>query len=719
VTTGEAATNRDEAQGSGSKGQSAKKADKKEESDSGGNQLFRLLLLGMAGLVLAFIALVFLAFHSDSPGERVSLDRVYTLAGRNQLQSVTLRDEDALIVGKYCLAPGPPPPQGAQALGEDLPPAVAGALASVTARPDTCEDVTKAFHASYPASDAATQQLIEVIRTVSGADVTVDDQNGTAVAKLLATFVLPLLMLANLFGLIFVAGDKSLSDIAGFSRLGGKGQSGTDGSPQVTFADVAGADEAVTELREVIDYLSDPQRFQSYGAAPPKGVMLFGSPGCGKTLLARATAGETGVPFFSVSGTEFVESLVGVGAARIRDLFAQIRAAAPAIVFVDEIDAVGRRRSGEGGSGGEREQTLNQLLVELDGFEVTSGIVMMGATNRPDILDPALMRPGRFDRHITLTAPDLPGRQAILELNARSRPLADDVDLTVLAKRTPGFTGADLANVINEAALLAIREGPGTPISTTHLSESVYRVLHGPQRRGQLLSPEESRRLAYHEAGHALVAATLGANEEGQRVSIVARGGGLGQTGGFDTGDQALQTASDMRAQLVMAMAGTAAETLALGETSSTVEDDLRRANALAREMVGRYGMSAEVGWLHLLSTTDGYLGGDAEFEQMSAHTMTLLDAEVRNLTTAAEREANARLDTHRAHLDEMVAALQEHETLEGEALERFLEPVRASHDGGDKVGVLDNAATQPQGETTHGEQKAAKSAGGVKRTSQ
>jgi len=650
-----------------------------EDEKSGGQRLVRLLLIALVVGIVAFGSLAYYAYGTRTPGKDLSLDAVYSLAAKNQLQSVTLRDEDALIVGKACLSPGPPPPPVRQDLLAELPPAAVSLLASVTARPGRCTDLTEVFHASYPASDVATQQVIEAIRITTGAELFVDKQQLKGVAKLLITFVFPLLLLADLFGLIFIAGDSSLSDIAGFGRLGTKGKKGGGGDSTVTFADLAGADESVTELREVIDYLSNPKRFEAYGATPPKGVLLFGPPGCGKTLTARAVAGESGVPFFAVSGTEFVESLVGVGAARVRDLFRQVRAEAPAIVFIDEIDAVGRRRSGEGSSGGEREQTLNQLLVELDGFEKSSGIVMMGATNRPDMLDPALLRPGRFDRHITMVPPDIQGRREILELHAKGRPLAGDVDLAALAKRTPGFTGADLNSVINEGSLLALRDGPGTPISAKHLSEAIMRVLHGPQRRGQLLTPAERRRLAFHEAGHAVVTAALGRSGDGQRVSIVARGKGLAQSVLSEAGDRALLTASEMNMELTVAMSGVAAEVLALGESSTTVEDDIKRATALAREMVGRYGMSSQLGRVHLLTTTDDYLGADVVFDQVSGNTMALFDAEVTRLITAAERYAGSLLVHYRQQLDIMVDALEQQETLEGRELSQYLDPIRRS----------------------------------------
>jgi cell division protease FtsH len=612
----------------------------------------RLLLLTLLGLVIVFALLVRSTFRAPTPGQTLGIDRLYRLAANGQIVSARLLDEDAQVVGRWCPA---------------------GPLAG-PAR--TCAGPLASFHSAYPRSDVTTQSLID--RVGATAPVVVDPQSSKAVARLVLTFVLPLVILANLFGLIFLSrgGDNSLADIAGFGRLGRKRQRQRTTSTGITFADVAGVGDAVAELREVIDYLTDPSRFQAYGAVAPKGVLLFGPPGCGKTLLARAVAGESGVPFLSVSGTEFVESLVGVGAARVRDLFSQVRELAPAIVFIDEVDAVGRRREGEGVSGGEREQTLNQLLVELDGFEVTSGIVVMGATNRPDILDPALLRPGRFDRHVTLEPPDVDGRRDILAIHARGRPIAADVDWAEVATRTPGFTGADLANVVNEAALLTVRQGsPGAQITAHHVSEAIQRVLHGPHR-GKLLSAAERRRLAVHEGGHAVVAAAVGRAESLHRVSIVARGRGLGRSV-LAGDDRALSTVADMEDELAMAMAGVAAEVEAFGVSSTTAEDDIEQASVLARQMVGLYGMSTRVGRIRVMSPAGGFLGGSVALEAVSEHTLGDFDTEVKRLVDAAEARAGAILDANWPVLERMVSRLESEETLEGAALAELVSAVR------------------------------------------
>ncbi|MGI8686227.1 MAG: ATP-dependent metallopeptidase FtsH/Yme1/Tma family protein [Acidimicrobiales bacterium] len=623
-----------------------------------GIRLPQALQISLVFLFVVLVSLLVYAYRTSSPGTPIGLGEVNRLADAGRIIEARLLDEDAQVFGRSCSG----------RVGGGAAPAP-----SVEPASRTCEGREGRFHAAYPRSDVATQALIERISRQS--PLTVDRQSAKAVAKQLATFLLPLLILANLFALIFLSkgGDSALDEIVSFGKLGGKRARQRQASTGVSFANVAGADETVAELREVIDYLGDPGQFEAFGAAPPKGVMLFGPPGCGKTLVARAVAGESGVPFLSISGTEFVESLVGVGAARVRDLFAQVRAIAPAIVFIDEIDAVGRRREGEGVSGGEREQTLNQLLVEMDGFDVSSGIVVMGATNRPDILDPALLRPGRFDRHVHLEPPDVAGRVAILEVHARTKPMADDVYLAQGAARTPGFTGADLANVINEATLLAIRQGPGSKVGMVQLTEATQRVLHGPRRRGWIMSPAERRRIAYHECGHAVVAAALGRRDDVARVSVVARGRGLGQSSIADS-ERVLLTTADMAADLATAMGGIAAEQLVLGDGSTTSDHDIGRANDLAREMVGRYGMSSRMGWLRVLSSGSGdYLSNGHGIEAVSGTTLAELDTEVRRLLNEAQATALEALTANRAHLESMVVRLEESETLEGAALAEAL----------------------------------------------
>src|SRR5687768_15644036 len=361
-------------------------------------------------------------------------------------------------------------------------------------------------------------------------------------------------------------------------------------TPKTTFADVAGCEEAIEELQEIKEYLEAPQKFQAMGAKIPKGVLLYGPPGTGKTLLARAVAGEAGVPYFSISGSDFVEMFVGVGASRVRDLFEQAKANAPSIVFMDEIDAVGRHRgAGLGGGHDEREQTLNQLLVEMDGFDAKVGVILIAATNRPDILDPALLRPGRFDRQIVVDRPDLNGRIGILKVHTRGKPLSKEINIDVLARRTPGFTGADLANVINEAALLSARFNK-TEIGMNELEEAVDRVLAGPERRSRVISEKEKKVIAYHEAGHALVSHALPSSDPVHKVSIVSRGRALGYTLNLPTEDRFLITRSELIDQLAMLLGGRVAEEVVFNEPTTGAQDDIQRATKIARQMVTQYG---------------------------------------------------------------------------------------------------------------------------------
>jgi cell division protease FtsH len=530
--------------------------------------------------------------------------------------------------------------------------------------------------AAYPGSDAATDSLLKTLEG-AGTTVTVDQQPGKAQALFLAQFVLPLLLLANLFGLLFVAGKSGgARDLALFSRLFNKKRE--DGAAgRVTFGDVAGASGAVVELREIVEYLADPSRYVAIGALPPKGVLLVGPPGCGKTLLARAVAGEANVPFFSISGSEFVESLVGVGAARVRDLFRQALATAPAIVFIDELDAAGRRRgAGVGGGHDEREQTLNELLVQMDGFEPSAGVVLIGATNRPDILDPALVRPGRFDRKVTVDLPDVAGREQILRLHAKGKRLAVDVDLAVVARRTPGFSGADLANLLNEAALLAVRAGkPG--ITDIELTEAVERVLAGPRQGVYRLTADEIERVAYHEAGHAIVAAARRGPDTVDKITITARGRNVGHLEMLQRDDRVVIGRAALLDELTVAMAGVAAEELIFGEPSTASEGDLERATELARRVVGRYGMTETVGRIQVLEREEEvFLGRDyLATQHISPATLEEIDAEVRKLLDAAEREAVQLLRSARRRLEALADVLIEHEVLEGDALARLLAP--------------------------------------------
>jgi cell division protease FtsH len=463
----------------------------------------------------------------------------------------------------------------------------------------------------------------------------------------------------------------------------------TKDTPKTTFADVAGADEAIEELQEIKDFLQNPAKFQAIGAKIPKGVLLYGPPGTGKTLLARAVAGEAGVPFYSISGSDFVEMFVGVGASRVRDLFEQAKANAPAIVFVDEIDAVGRHRgAGFGGGHDEREQTLNQLLVELDGFDVKGGVIVIAATNRPDILDPALLRPGRFDRQIVVAQPDLTGRRGILKVHGRGKPFAPDVDLDIIARRTAGFTGADLANVINEGALLTARHN-GTLITMAALEESIDRVMAGPERKSVLLSESERKIIAYHEGGHALVGHALPNADPVHKITIIPRGRALGYTASAPQEDKFLVTRSEMMDQLAMLLGGRTAEELVFHEPTTGAANDIEKASSVARGMVTEYGMSERLG-ARKFGTGDGepFLGREmSHTRDYSEEIASTIDEEVRRLIESAHDEAWEILVTYREVLDDLVLNLMDKETLSRNEVLRIFAPIKTRPTRGSYTG--------------------------------
>jgi cell division protease FtsH len=450
--------------------------------------------------------------------------------------------------------------------------------------------------------------------------------------------------------------------------------------PQNTFADVAGSDEAIAELEEIKDFLADPSKYALLGAKIPKGVLLYGPPGTGKTLLARAVAGEAKVPFYSISGSDFVEMFVGVGAARVRDLFGQAKTNAPAIIFIDEIDAVGRQRgAGMGGGHDEREQTLNQLLVEMDGFEANGQVILIAATNRPDVLDPALLRPGRFDRQIPVERPDLKGREEILKVHAKDKPISKEVELLAYARRTPGFTGADLANVLNEAALLTAREGLKT-ISHPQLDEAIDRVMAGPQRKSRLMSEEERRVTAYHEAGHALVAHALPHTDPVHKITIMPRGRALGYTMVLPDDDKYSTTRNQLLDQLAYSLGGRAAEELIFHDPSTGASNDIEKATALARAMVTQYGMTEAIGAIKLGADDSApFMGRDYGHQRdYSESVAATVDAEIRKLIERAHQEAYDILEANRSILDEMVLQLLEKETLNKEEIAAIFAKVTA-----------------------------------------
>ena len=480
--------------------------------------------------------------------------------------------------------------------------------------------------------------------------------------------ILPILLIGFLF-FFLMSNAQGGNKVFSFGKSRAKLQD--NDVPQNTFADVAGADEAIAELEEIKDFLANPSKYALLGAKIPKGVLLYGPPGTGKTLLARAVAGEAEVPFYSISGSDFVEMFVGVGAARVRDLFTQAKANAPAIIFVDEIDAVGRQRgAGMGGGHDEREQTLNQVLVEMDGFETGGQVILIAATNRPDVLDPALLRPGRFDRQIAVDRPDLKGREEILKVHAKTKPLSDEVELLNYARRTPGFTGADLANVLNEAALLAAREEKKV-ISNLQIDEAIDRVMAGPQRKSRIMSDDERRVTAYHEAGHALVAHALPHTDPVHKITIMPRGRALGYTMVLPDDDKYSTTRNQLLDQLAYSLGGRAAEELIFHDPSTGASNDIEKATALARAMVTQYGMTETIGAIKLGSdASEPFMGRDYGHQRdYSENIAATVDAEIRKLIENAHQEAFDILVENRATLDAMVLQLLEKETLNKEEI--------------------------------------------------
>jgi cell division protease FtsH len=515
---------------------------------------------------------------------------------------------------------------------------------------------------------------------------TVSIPSSNSVWGLLLSFI-PYIVIALFFFLLLSQMQGGGSRVMNFGKS--KAKLITKDTPKTTFGDVAGADEAIEELQEIKEFLQNPAKFQAIGAKIPKGVLLYGPPGTGKTLLARAVAGEAGVPFYSISGSDFVEMFVGVGASRVRDLFEQAKSNAPAIVFVDEIDAVGRHRgAGLGGGHDEREQTLNQMLVELDGFDTKGGVIVIAATNRPDILDPALLRPGRFDRQIMVAQPDLVGRKGILRVHARGKPIAPDADLDVIARRTPGFTGADLANVINEAALLTARSN-GKQISMAAMEEAIDRVMAGPERKSAILSERERKLIAYHEGGHALVGHAMPNADPVHKITIIPRGRALGYTQALPTEDKVLVTRAEMRDQLAMLLGGRTAEELVFHEPTTGAANDIEKASEVARNMVTQYGMSERLGARKFGSgDTEPFLGMErSHARDYSEEIASAIDDEVRGLIEFAHDEAWEVLVEYRDVLDNLVLQLLDKETLSRkQVLEVFAtvqkRPLRGSYTG-------------------------------------
>jgi len=594
-------------------------------------------------LILAALGYIFVTFVGEQTTVTELTTNEYVQALEDErIVSVDVKARDGQITGLYY------PDEDAVAAGEDA-----------------AVDFTSTFMGQ--------DQFAELMRDYPEVEYTVDPQTGFSIGTLLIQLLpIGLLIFFMFFFLNQMQGGNS--KIMSFGKA--KVKRMTRDQPRVTFKDVAGVDEAIEELEEIKEFLANPGKFQALGAKIPKGVLLVGPPGTGKTLLARAVAGEAAVPFFSISGSDFVEMFVGVGASRVRDLFEQAKAAAPCIIFMDEIDAVGRQRgAGLGGGHDEREQTLNQLLVEMDGFDIKDNVIMIAATNRPDILDPALLRPGRFDRQVVVDRPDLNGRTGILKIHTRGKPLADEIDLEVLARRTPGFTGADLANMVNEAALLAARHGKKR-IDQEELEEAIERVISGPERKSRLISDEEKKVIAYHESGHALVGHVLPNTDPVHKISIIARGQALGYTLSLPQEDRFLTSRQQMLDNIAMMLGGRVAEELAMGDITTGASNDIERATKVAKQMVMRYGMSEKLGPQTFGDAAhEVFLGRDfsanADYSQEIAYE---IDKEVRRIIDDAFDKAHGILSARREQLDLMAEVLIDRETVDKQELQALLE---------------------------------------------
>ncbi len=528
------------------------------------------------------------------------------------------------------------------------------------------------YDEAYPDSDSAQAQLLNSLEQ-NNVKTEIKGKGGSSLLSLL-TYILPFLLFFGFWIFLMNQMQGGGSRVMSFGKSRAKRMS-VD-APKITFRDVAGADEAVQELHEIKEFLENPKKFQSLGARIPKGVLLYGPPGTGKTLLARAVAGEAGVPFFSISGSDFVEMFVGVGASRVRDLFEQAKQNSPCIIFMDEIDAVGRHRgAGMGGGHDEREQTLNQLLVEMDGFEMKDNIILIAATNRPDILDPALLRPGRFDRQIVVDRPDRKGRKQILEVHTRGKPLAQNIDLDALAGQTPGFTGADLANLINEAALLTAR-GNKREITMLELEEGIMRVIAGPEKKSRVMSEKERLVTAYHELGHAIVGHLLPNSDPVHKVSIISRGQALGYTISLPTEDKFLTTRAELNDTMAMTLGGRAAEEIVFSEITTGASNDLEKVTETAKQMVMRFGMSERLGprvFGHDRSMP--FLGREFSAEpDYSDEVAREIDDEVRRMVEDAHQTSKDILSEHREQLDTLSRILLERETIEADEFIALLE---------------------------------------------
>ncbi|HLL56709.1 MAG TPA: ATP-dependent zinc metalloprotease FtsH [Rubrobacteraceae bacterium] len=615
---------------------------------------------GLYILVLAFFAILIVSLINNASPNVTKLDSqefqqavdnqsFVTGVPEDETGALTVKDEDQTVTGQI------------QESGED----------------------PYKFEFSYP-------REYDIAATFNEAGIPFDtDPQNTGFWLTILSTLAPLFIILLLFFFLMSSMQGSGNRVMSFGKSRAKRMS--KDSPKVTFADVAGANEAVQELTEIKEFLESPQKFQKLGARIPKGALLVGPPGTGKTLLARAVAGEAGVPFFSISGSDFVEMFVGVGASRVRDLFEQAKQNSPCIIFMDEIDAVGRQRgAGLGGGHDEREQTLNQLLVEMDGFDAKSGIIMLAATNRPDILDPALLRPGRFDRQIVVDRPDFPGREKILRVHSRGKPLGADVDIPTLARSTPGFTGADLANLVNEAALLAARHDK-EQVDQAEMEEAIDRVIAGPERKTRLISDKEKEITAYHEGGHAIVGALLAEADPVHKITIIPRGQALGITMSLPTEDRFMMSRGQLMAQLSMMLGGRAAERVIFDEITTGASNDLERVTQTARQMVTRYGMSEKLGPMALgHSNGQVFMGRDFNAQpDYSDEIAFQIDKEIRRIVDESYDAAEDLLVRNRALLDKLAKDLIEYETVDSKHLARLVDEYAVDEAIPDKLGGL------------------------------
>ena len=603
------------------------------------NLISLLILVATIGFVLFNYVLP----NSQAPQpDDLSTNDFVSAVREDRVESVTFKTEDASLAGKY--------------------------WRDSASRGDSSKAV--AFKSFYVGTDS----LQDLMGQHTGTKFSIDTSSNE-IWETVAISVIPTLVVVA--ALVYFMGQMNNANgkQMGFGRAKGA-RTSEETRPKVKFSDVAGIDEAVEELKEVRDFLKEPERYLKMGAKIPHGVLLVGPPGTGKTLLAKAVAGEAGVPFFSISGSDFVEMFVGVGASRVRDLFKQAKESAPSIVFIDEIDAVGRQRgAGLGGGHDEREQTLNQLLVEMDGFADTSAVILIAATNRPDILDPALLRPGRFDRQVTVDRPDVKGRERILSVHAQNKPLDDEVSFDKIAKLTPGFTGADLANLMNEAALLAARRRK-SQIGKDEVEEAMERVLAGPERKSRVITEKERRTIAFHESGHALVGHVLDNSDPVHKISLVSRGRALGYTMQLPEEDRFLKTREEMLDEIAVLLGGRTAEELFCDDITTGASNDLERATKMAREMVTRYGMTEALGaQIFGEAQHEVFLGRDyANRQDYSAETAKRIDDEVERIMREAHERARSILETRREQMATMAEVLLERETVEGELAQALLD---------------------------------------------